>query len=90
MKKKSVTFLEPSQQQLKDLLRYYQTKQYDNAEKIAVSITEEFPKHPFSWKVLAATLKQNGKISESLVAGQKSVQLNPQDAEAHFLSLIHI
>ena len=93
MKKKSVTFLEPSQQQLNDLLKYYQTKQYDNAEKIAVSITEEFPKHQFSWKVLAATLKQNGKISESLVAGQKSVQLDPQDAEAYYnlgLSLIHI
>ena len=84
MKKKPVKLLEPSQQQLNILLKYYQTKQYDNAEKIAVSITEEFPKHPFSWKVLAATLKQNGKISESLVAGQKSVQLNPQDAEAHF------
>ena len=55
MKKKSVTFLEPSKQQLNDLLKYYQTKQYDNAEKIAVSITEEFPKHPFSWKVLAST-----------------------------------
>ena len=84
MKKKPVKLLEPSQQQLNLLLKYYQTKQYDNAEKIAVSITEEFPKHPFSWKVLAATLKQNGKISESLVAGQKSVQLNPQDAEAQF------
>ena len=42
----------------------------------------EFPKHRFSWKVLAAALKQNGKINESLVASQKSVQLDPQDAEA--------
>ena len=84
MKKKPVELLEPSQKQLNDLLKYYQTKQYDNAEKLAKSITEEFPKHPFSWKVFAAALKQNGKISESLVAGQKSVQLDPQDAEAHF------
>ena len=84
MKKKPVELLEPSQKQLNDLLKYYQTKQYDNAEKLAKSITEEFPKHPFSWKVLAAALKQNGKISESLVAGQKSVQLDPQDAEAYY------
>jgi len=84
MKKKSVTFLEPSKQQLNDLLKYYQTKQYDNAEKLAVSITKEFPKHPFSWKVLAAALKQNGRIDESLVASQKSVQFDPQDAEAHY------
>ena len=84
MKKKPVELLEPSQKQLNDLLKYYQTKQYDNAEKLAKSITEEFPKHPFSWKVFAAALKQNGKISESLVAGQKSVQLDPQDAEAYY------
>ena len=35
MKKNPVNFLEPSQQQLNDLLEYYQTKQYENAEKLA-------------------------------------------------------
>ena len=84
MKKISNNLLEPSQQQLNDLLKYYQTKQYDNAEKLAVSITKEFPEHPFTWKVLAAALKQNGRIDESLVASQKSVQLDPQDAEAYY------
>ena len=84
MKKNPVNFLEPSQQQLNDLIKYYQTKQYDNAEKLAASITEKFPKHPFPWKVLAAALKQNGRINESLVASQKTVQLDPQDAEAHY------
>ena len=84
MKKNPTNFLEPSQQQLNDLIKYYQTKQFDKAEKLAVSITKEFPKHPFTWKVLAAVLKQNGRIDESLVASQKSVQLNPQDAEAYY------
>ena len=84
MKKNPTNFLEPSQQQLSDLVEYYQTKQYDNAEKLAVSITKEFPNHAFSWKVLAAALKQNGRIDESLVASKKSVQLNPQDAEAYY------
>ena len=84
MNKKPVKLFEPSQQQLNNLLKFYQTKQYDNAEKLAVSITAKFPKHSFSWKVLAAALKQNGKISESLVAGQKSVKLDPQDAEAYY------
>ena len=84
MKKNPTDFLEPSQLQLNNLLKYYQTKQFDKAEKLAVSITKEFPKHPFSWKVLAAALKQNGRIDESLVASQKSVQLDLQDAEAHY------
>ena len=84
MKKNPTDFLEPSQLQLNNLLKYYQTKQFDKAEKLAVSITKEFPKHPFTWKVLAAVLKQNGRIEESLVASKKSVQLNPKDAEAYY------
>ena len=83
MKKIDVNFLEPSQQQLNSLLEYYQTKQYADAEKLSLSITEEFPKHLFAWKVLAVILKLTGRINESLVATQKSVQLEPQDAEAH-------
>ena len=74
---------EPSQEQLNSLLEHYQAGRYVDAEKLSVSITEEFPKHQFAWKVLAAVLKQMGKINESLVASQKSVQLNPQDAGAH-------
>ena len=84
MKKNPIDFKEPSKQQLNDLLKYYQSKQYNNAEKLAVSITKEFPKHSFTWKVLAAALKQNGRIDESLVASQKSVQLDPEDAEAYY------
>jgi len=78
-----INFLEPPQEQLNNLLDCYQTGRYVDAEKLSVSITEEFPKHPFAWKVLAAVLKKMGKINESLVVGQKSVQLDPQDAGAH-------
>ena len=83
MKKHNVYFSEPSQQQLNSLLELYQARRYADAEKLSLSITQEFPKHPFAWKVLAAVLKQMGKINESLVFSQRSVQLNPQDAEAH-------
>ena len=83
MKKIHANFLEPSQQKLNSLLELYQTGKYTDTEKLSLSITEEFPKHPFAWKVLAVVLKQNGRISESLVASQKSVQLDSQDAEAH-------
>ena len=83
MKKIPVNLLEPSQQQLNNLLKYYQTGQYTDAEKLSLSITQEFPKHGFAWKVLAAVLKQKGRINESLIISQKSVQLDPQDAKAH-------
>ncbi|WP_435087753.1 tetratricopeptide repeat protein [Candidatus Pelagibacter bacterium nBUS_29] len=84
MKKISDNLLEPSQQQLNNLLKYYQTGQYIDAEKLSLSITQEFPKHQFAWKVLAAVLKQKGRINESLIVSQKSVQLDPQDAGAHY------
>ena len=83
MKKISVDLLEPSKQQLNNLLKYYQTGRYIDAEKLSLSITQEFPKHRFAWKVLAAVLKQKGRINESLIVSQKSVQLDPQDAKAH-------
>ena len=83
MKKIDVNFKKPSQQQLISLLELYQTGKYPDAEKLSLSITQEFPEHQFAWKVLAVVLKLTGRISESLVASQKSVQLGPQDSEAH-------
>ncbi len=73
----------PSQQQLSSLLEHYQNGRLNDAEKLAVSITNEFPKHQFAWKVLGALFKQTGRVMDSLTAMQKSVQLAPQDAEAH-------
>tara|TARA_B100001057_G_scaffold349451_1_gene350878 strand:- start:143 stop:1663 length:1521 start_codon:yes stop_codon:yes gene_type:complete len=83
MKKIHDNFLEPPQQQLNSLLKYYQSGRYIDAEKLSLSITQEFPKNQFAWKVLAVVLKQNGKINEALIVSQKSVQLAPHDAEVH-------
>jgi len=73
----------PSQQQIDNLLELYQAGKYDDAKKLAGSLTEKFPTHTFSWKVLGAVLKKTGKINEALIPMQRSVQLSPQDAEAH-------
>ena len=84
MKKPIVNVLEPSQEQFNNLIKYYQAGRYEDAKRLSISITQEFPKHPFAWKVLGAVLKQMGKINESLVAIQKSAQLDPQNSEAHY------
>ena len=83
MKKTNVNFKKPSQEQLNSLLKYYHAGQYVDAEKLSLSITKEFPEHLFAWKVLAVALKENGKINQSLVASQKSVQLSLHDSESH-------
>jgi len=73
----------PSQAELISLLQCYQAGQFSDAEKLAQSFTEKFPKHPFAWKMLGAILGQTGRLSDSLPYMQKSVQLSPQDAEAY-------
>ena len=73
----------PPQVQINNLLKIYQNGNLGEAEKLATSLTKEFPKHQFGWKVLGAILQQTGRINDSLVASQKSVQIAPKDAEAH-------
>ena len=73
----------PSQEQLSSLLEYYQKGRHDDAEKLAISITEQFPEHQFGWKVLGSVFKQTGRISEALASSQRSLHLAPLDAEAH-------
>ena len=73
----------PPQELLNRLLRQYQTGQYNEAEKLAVSITQEFPDHQFAWKVLGSVLRALGRASDGLVANRKAVALLPDDAEAY-------
>ena len=63
MKMGSNNFLEPSEEQLNILLKYYQDGLYIDAEKLSLIITKKFPKHQFAWKVLAATYNRTNKIT---------------------------
>jgi tetratricopeptide (TPR) repeat protein len=82
-KQETVVSLSPSQEQLSNLLEYYQNGRLNDAEKLAVYITNEFPKHQLGWKVLGAVLGSTGRESEAVDANQTAVALSPQDAEAH-------
>jgi predicted TPR repeat methyltransferase len=73
----------PSRDQINSLLEHYQTGRLREAEALATSLTQQFPKHPFGWKVLGAVLQQTGRIAESLAPMQSAVALSAQDAEAH-------
>ena len=76
--------MSPSESEINNLIHHYQNGRYGDAEKLAVSITQKFPKYQFGWKVLGALLLQTGKVSESLVFSQKAAKLIPQDAEVHY------
>ena len=73
----------PPEKQLINLLERYQKGQYAEAEKLAVSLTQQFPNHQFGWKVLGVVLRAKGRKSEALVCNNTAVTLSPEDAEAH-------
>ena len=72
----------PSNKQIKKLTKFYQQGRYNDAEKLALSIVEEFPYHQFSWKVLEASYKKNNKVLESIDANKKLIELDPKNIEA--------
>ncbi|MFL2920774.1 MAG: tetratricopeptide repeat protein [Thalassobaculaceae bacterium] len=82
-RQETVVSLSPSQEQLGNLLEYYQNGRLNDAEKLAVSVTQEFPQHPFGWKVLGAVLGTTGRKSEAADVNQTAVALSPQDAAAY-------
>jgi len=82
-KKEIVDSASPPPQQLISLLEYYQNERHDDAEKLARSLSTQFPRHNLSWKVLAAIFKKKGKASMAVVAGEKAVEITPEDSEAH-------
>lgn len=73
----------PSNAEVKDLLSQYQGRQYESAVKLAVAMTQNYPKHQFAWKVLGAVFQASGKQNSAIVAHEKAISLIPNDAEAH-------
>jgi len=74
----------PSQEQLSNLLEYYQSGRFADAEQVAISFTREYPKHQFAYTVLGAIFGQTGRKSEAVNASQTAVALSPQDAVARY------
>ena len=80
----NANFTNPSQSELTNLLGHFKAGRYDDVEKYAIPLTQKFPNHQFSWKVLGAVFRQKGKKYEALSANQKAVEVKPDYAEAHF------
>ena len=70
--------------ELSTLLKHYQKGQFDLAKNLAISLTRQYPNHPFSWKVLGALFQHTGKLQDSVIANQKALEISPNDEEAHY------
>ena len=65
----------PPQRLIDTLLEYYKAGNFNKVEILAKNLSEDFPEHPFGWKVLNILLKNKGNISDSLNAGQRALKL---------------
>ena len=83
-KKAALIDAKPSQELLDCLLGHYQAGGLTEAERLAVSLTQEFPNHPAGWKILGSVYKKTGRVEESLKSMRTTVRLAPQDDEAHY------
>lgn len=79
-----MTLKQPNENDLKKLFEYFQNKNYGEAEKLALSITKEFPSNQFSWKLLFEIYRNQERMSESLSVIKKLVFLEPEDYRYHF------
>lgn len=71
----------PMEQQL--ALNLYLNGSYAQAEQYTRTLTTQYPKHGFGWKLLGAALIQQGLVQEALPVLARATQLMPMDAEAH-------
>ncbi|MBF8277128.1 MAG: Methyltransferase type 11 [Candidatus Brocadiaceae bacterium] len=71
------------EQEIDVLVSLFNQKRYVEAEHLARSLTERFPRYGVGWKALGAVLKQTGRSSDALAPMRKAAALLPGDAEAH-------
>ncbi len=73
----------PSDIEIKNLIKEFQNGRLNIAIKLALSITERFPKHQFTWKILGVLFGITGKVHDAIQANQKAISLLPTDSESH-------
>ncbi len=62
----------PTEQIQKNLHELFKNGEYNDAEKLALSITKEYPDFQFAWKVLASLYIQKGRFNESVNSSKRT------------------
>ncbi len=75
---------EPSHQEIGALVSLFNQQRYREAELLARSMVENFPRFGFGWKVLGAASNQMGQSEDALPSLQKAAALLPVDEEVHY------
>jgi predicted O-linked N-acetylglucosamine transferase (SPINDLY family) len=76
-------FHEPSPQEIDTLLNHLEAGRFQPAEALARAITASAPQYGRGWKALGVALLCQGRAADALAPMQRSVELSPNDSEAH-------
>lgn len=72
---------QPSQQEIDHIVRLYESGEQIQMEEATRAMVDAYPMSALAWSVLGMALRLQGK--DALPALQKTVELAPDDAEAH-------
>ena len=75
--------IEEYQKKADNLLKYYQSGEYNKTEILGVSITQEYPKYSFGWKLLGVMFQSTNRINESVNSFKKYLEIEPLDTQIH-------
>ncbi len=74
----------PSREQLNTLLEYFENGRFDKAEKLALSLSKQFPLDNISLKILGSVLNKTDRLAEARTVWMKVTDINPNDANSFF------
>lgn len=76
--------VQPTQEQLNELVNLYQSGNLDKAEATAQNLLKQFPKDITCLNVLGVVLDRKGQTEEAIKIYQKALQINENSPETHF------
>lgn len=71
----------PAEHIMAQVIANYEASNLSLAENQAKALAEEYPTHPFGWKVLGIVYKMTGRLEPALAALNQFLSLTPNDAE---------
>ena len=74
---------DPTTEQINELIKIYQSGDIDKAENISISISRDYPSHPFSFKILGLIYEKKRKYTDSIDANKKAILLSPNDPDLY-------
>lgn len=74
----------PTSVEMNALIMLFNQGQLSQADLLAISLTQRYPKNGFGWKILGAIRQSQGLLDDAISALKVAVALMPEDSEVHY------